>query len=915
MKPERWQQVENLFLSVLERQPAERTAFLDQACREDEELRREVETLLAYEEQARSFIESPAIDLAARALADDQNRITVGRSIGPYKILLLLGRGGMAEVYLARDTRLGRKVALKLLPVTFTRDEERVRRFRQEARAASALNHPNILTIHEIGELDGIHFIATEFIEGETLRQHLNRKKLGFDEVLEIAIQVASALAAAHEEGIVHRDIKPENIMLRPDGYVKVLDFGLAKLTEQQVSTDSEAPTMARVNTNPGIVMGTTYYMSPEQARGLGVDPRTDIFSFGVMLYEMVAGRLPFEGETSSHVVVSILEKEPLPLAHYRPETPSELERVITKALRKERAERYQTFKDLVADLKVIKQQLSSGAALLRSSGQRLIDNSPRPVTVTDKVTAHRTSGMEEMIDGIGQHRLALAALAVAVLALIGTGVYLLTGPSFALFVVAVLALIGTGVYLSKTSSKTIDSIAILPLANVGADPETEYLSDGITESLINNLSQLPNLKVMSCSSVFRYKGRDIDLQTAGRELKVKTVLVGRVVQRGNGLMISLELVDVRDNRQLWGEQYNRKLADILQLQTEISQEISEKLRLKLSGEEQKQLTRRYTENTEAYRLYLKGRYYLNKKTEEDLNRSIDCFQQAIKIDPNYALAYAGMADSYAFLGDVGITAVPSKKAFFEAKTIALKALQIDETLAEAHTSLGHIDMHNYEWSEAEREFKRTLKLNPNFAPGHQLYSYYLIFNKRTEESLKEMSRALELDPLSLGINSDLGEMFFLARQYDKAIEQLQKTLEMDPNRLTAHLKLGQVYQQKGMFNEAIAEFQKAKKLSSESIEALAFLGHTYAVSGKRDEALKMLTHLNELSKTKYVSPYNIALIHAGLDEKDQVFKWLEKGYEDHAEWMIFLSVDPRFDSLHTEPRFVGLVRRIGLAV
>ncbi|MDQ2920851.1 MAG: serine/threonine-protein kinase, partial [Acidobacteriota bacterium] len=630
MTPDRWQHIKRVLDDALERAPGERAGFLDEACAGDQSLRKEVESFIISNQQAGSFIESPAFELMAESLGDETDSMA-GQFFGPYQINARIGTGGMGEVYLAQDSRLGRKVALKMLPDYFTRDDERVRRFQQEARAASALNHPNIITIYEIGQIDSRHFIATEFIEGETLRQRMARTRMKIGEVLEVATQVAGALTAAHQAGIAHRDIKPGNIMLRPDGVVKVLDFGLAKLTEQK-GDDLEAATL--VNTKQGIVMGTAHYMSPEQARGQKIDARTDLFSLGAVLYEMVAGGVPFEGETMMDVLASILEKEPPPLTRHLPEAPKELQRIVIKALRKHVDGRYQTSKDMLADLKSLKEEMEFEAKLESSTAPDSIDrvaaaSSDRQAMVGPAQKLARQTGKissaEYLIGEIKRHRAVVAA------------------------VVAILVIAAAAIVYSSLAGRgeTIDSVAVLPFVNASSDENAEYLSDGITESIIYNLSQLPNLKVMSRSSVFRYKGKETDPQLVGRELSVRAVMTGRVIQRGDGLMISAELVDARDNRLLWGQQYNRKMTDILAVQGEISREISEKLRLRLTGEEQKRLTKGYTENAEAYQLYLKGRYYWNKRTEDGYKKGIEQFLRAIEKDPTYALAYTGLADCY----------------------------------------------------------------------------------------------------------------------------------------------------------------------------------------------------------------------------------------------------------------------------
>ena len=826
--------------------------------------------------------------------------IAAGTRLGRYEIRSHLGAGGMGEVYLAWDSKLERTIALKTLPAEVASDNQRMHRFTLEARAASALNHPNIITIHEIDQIDSTHFIATEFIDGMTLRASVANSRMKLDEVLDVAIQVASALAAAHVAGIVHRDIKPENIMLRRDGYVKVLDFGLAKLTEQHAS-GSEATTL--FDTATGVVIGTVTYMSPEQARGQSIDARTDIFSLGIVIYEMASGRTPFEGETANDLIASILKTEPPPLVQYSPEIPGELQRIVERALCKDREERYQTVKDLLIDLRTLKRELEfeaklrrsaqsstdSGTKATRSEGRETIESVRETRERGGEAASVRTlSSAEYLVSGIKRHRRGMIAVTLALS---------LAVASFTYF------------YFAK-SGKTIGSIAVLPFVNTSADPNTEYLSDGITDSLINSLSQLPGLRVMSRNSVFRYKGREIDAQAAGRELQVQAVLTGRVVQRGDTLSITAELVDTQDSSHIWGEQYNRKLTDIITVQEDIAREISERLRLRLSGEQKKRVTKRYTENTEAYQAYLKGRYFWNKRTGETLRKGVEHFQQAIEKDPGYALAFAGLADSYILLGVYNV--IPPNEAYPLAKAAAMKALEMDETLAEAHVSLASV-MGDFDWDRprAVREYTRAIELNPNYATAHQWYAELLSQMGRHEEAITQIKQARELDPLSLIINSVEGWLYYLARQPDQAIEQCRKVTEMDPNFSVVHVYLGRALALKGDYEQAITELQKALQLDEDSW-TLASLGHTYAIAGKREEALRLLNRLKELSTRRHVSPYHIAAIHAGLNEKEQAFEWLEKAYQQREQSLIFLKVDPLMDNLRSDSRYADLLRRVG---
>ncbi|HVS20230.1 MAG TPA: protein kinase, partial [Pyrinomonadaceae bacterium] len=815
--------------------------------------------------------------------------------------------------YLAQDTsELERTVAIKLLPAEVASDPKRMQRFVQEAKTVSALNHPNILTIYEFGQEGATRFIATEYVDGVTLREHMSARRMKLHEVLEIAMQIAAALDAAHEAKVVHRDIKPDNIMVRRrDHIVKVLDFGLAKPTEgsaaaERQAVDTEARTKVLVHTEPGLVMGTVSYMSPEQSQGSAhVDWRTDVWSLGVVLYEMVAGRVPFEGKDIHRQIIAIQEQEPPPLSRFAEGAPERLEEIVAKALAKDPNERYQTAKDLLIDLRNLKRRLEVDAEIERTVAPELraasTDGSQSTVAATvsgaaaataQASTAH-VSSAEYIVSGIKQHKLA----AVAALVVIAVGI------------------VGLTAYLhARNAEVAIESIAVLPFQNRSTEADTEYLSDGLAESLIYRLSQLPNLKVSPTSSVFRYKGKEIDPIKVGQELGVNAVLSGRIVQRGDNITISAELVDVRYNKLLWGEQYDRKMSDLLATQREIAREIVDKLKFKVSGEE-KGLAKHYTESNEAYQLYLKGRFYWNKRTEEGMQKSLEYFQQAIEKDPNFALAYSGLADTYDLLGaqDAGGTLAPND-ALPKAKIAALKAMALDETLAEPHVSLAHATyLYDRDWAAAEREFNRAIELNPNYPQAHHWYAIYLMWAGRSDQAVTEARRALELDPLSLPINMTLGWVLCIARQEDQGIEQLRKTVEMDPNFMVAHHRLGLGYEQKGMYSEAIAEFQKVYHLSGGKQIAVAALGHAYATSGKREDAQKAIAELRELSKQRYVSAALIAAIYAALGDKDQAFAWLDKADKDHDLVFSRLKVDPRFDSLRSDARFADFVKRVGL--
>lgn len=876
MTPERWQQIDDLLQAALERPEDERAGFLDGACNSDAELRHDVESLLRFHGQADNFLEKPPADLAAVLIAEKNPALPFARRINHYLLEHQIGHGGMGIVYLARDTRLGRLVALKLLQSRFTQDEDRVRRFQQEARAASALNHPNILTIHEVGQADDTYFIATEFVEGQTLRVLMRDGTLMLPQILDIMTQAAGALCAAHNAGIVHRDLKPENIMLRPDGYVKVLDFGLAKLNERSsaernYSTRVSSDGFTAVETNPGMVLGTVSYMSPEQARGQEMDERTDIFSLGVVLYEMVAGQEPFPGPTSYDVLAAVLHSEPQPLAQFNPQVPAELQRIINRALAKDREARYQRMTEFCAELKTLKQQLEQGVKLKPAAPTNPIG--PRTALLTAK-----------------RWRTAFVVLALLVL-------------SVAIYLIWVVPV---------KPSTTIQTVAVLPFKPLAAGQRDEVLEIGIADTLITRLSRLNQLSVAPIGAVRRYNALDQDPVAAGRELHVQAVLDGSIQRANDKIRITARLIKVADGKPLWTSQFDERWTDIFNVQDAIAQRFADDLQTKLSGAERNELTRNYTNDPEAYSLFLRGRYHWNTRTPDGMNKSLEYFQQAIARDKNYAQAYVGIADAYSTLGSYHIK--PAKETGPAAREAAEKALAIDPDLAEAHASLGKV-FTEYYWDgeRAEYEFKRAIALRPTYGNAHHWYSTLLASHLgRFDEGVREARRALELDQYSPVVSTQLGSVLYRARRYDESIVVLRQTLDLNPNYVTAYYFLGLCFLAQGQLTQARDFLQQGHALAPKSGDFIALLGYTAGLLGQIDETRRYQVELNELVRQRsYVSPFCNVILHKGLGEMDQVFKWLDIAYNERDPGMRGLKTDPLLDSLRSDTRFIDLIRRV----
>jgi serine/threonine-protein kinase len=821
--------------------------------------------------------------------------------LGRYEIRSLIGAGGMGEVYLAQDTSLNRRVALKVLPAEVASNQDRMRRFKQEATSAASLNHPNIAHIYEVGQSGDLNFIAMEYIDGTTLRGKIHREHEDLSKLLRVLQHVAEGLAKAHDAGIIHRDLKPENIMITSDGHAKVLDFGLAKLVEPPTTTDSvpsgEEPTILQQHSTPGLILGTMGYMSPEQAQGKtkGIDHRSDIFSFGCILFEAITGQRPFTG--TDHIeILNKLIREPAPLVStLNPDAPADLQRIVRRCLAKDPDERYQNIKDIAIELKEVRRDMldsgiessvplissaSSEAQTIRMESQRATAESSTPSTHASFI-----------VDGLKRHKTA---------AILGALLILIAATAF-----------GIRSYLHARSTEVaVESIAVIPFVNQNKDPDDEWISDGLTESIINNLTQLPNLKVIARSSVFRYKGTDPF--AVGQKLGVRAVLTGRITQRGDTMLISAELIDIRDNKQLWGEQYERRLADMLSVQREIAREITNNLRPTLSGVEQSRMNKQMTANSEAYELYLKGRFYWNKRTPSDLQKAISFFEQAVEKDPNYAMAYTGVADSYALL--TAYTTESPRQLMPKAKEAALKALALDDNLAEAHASLGQITAYyDYDFTTAEREYRRAIELNPNYAPAHQWLAEHLAAMRRNDEALDEIRRALELDPVSVIMNRIYADILVDGRKYDEAIRQYQRAIDLDPNFPTSHYFLGRAYEAKGMYDDAVKSYTRSAELGAVLKDVLVKTNDVYKKSGWKAYVQFNLDQLVVNAPQRRFSPFVIATFYAKLGQDDEALRWLEKGYEERDFRMTLVSVAFEFDRLRSDPRFRELVRRMGL--
>ncbi len=910
MTPERWHHIKEVYYGALDLPPDSRSSFIDSACAGDETARQEVSQLISAFEETGEFLAAPAFEVAARSLAYSQpEKLVEGQIISHYSVIRSLGAGGMGEVYLAEDTRLRRRVALKLLPASFTSETERVRRFEREAHAASSLNHPNVCTIHEVAETDeGRRYIAMEYVEGVTLRRHMQSRRMEFTEVLDVASQIGCGLAAAHAVGVVHRDVKPENVMLRPDGIVKILDFGLAKLTQQEPIADSAMPTRPRVQTDTGVVMGTALYMSPEQARGLPVDERTDIWSLGVVLYEMASGRAPFEGETPSHVIVSILESEPPPLSRDAG-IPAELQRVVAKALRKNRGERYQTARDLTLDLKSLKQELDVEARLkrvpqsdaswkesgARSDGLGVLAASRQPAAPTGHVIPARLTGsVEHLVGKIRRHKtFAGAALLTLLVGAIG------------------LTYFGVNRNEANSGARAKKSIAVLPLKPISASSRDEIYEIGIADSLIYRLSAVKGLVVRPLSATRKYTDVAQDPLAAGKEQQSDYVLASNYQLASGKIRVTAQLFNVSSGQVEQTYKSEKDAGDTFAMQDAIAGEVGDLLLARFATTSSSPTTTHGTTNEEAYRLYLQGMYLVEKERLADAKRAVELFDQALSLDPNYAKAWAGKARAHCSYAHFGGSSPDAE--FANAKPALERALALDANLPEAYGVLATI-RNDYDWdfAEAERDFLRGIELAPNSDTLHRWYANRLAGWGRSEEAIARIKIAIDLNPNSVFHQIMYGRTLYFARRYDNAITQLRRVVEMDSANPGVYNFLWRSYHMKGDYPQAYESFMRFQQSIGTKEEMLKRYGTAYAKGGWQ-AVLLMYLEIVQANDANGSAAYNKATLAALLGQREQAFRYLDDAVKKRSIGISVIGGDPGLDSLRGDSRFAELVRHVEL--
>ncbi len=870
MQEERWRKIEEVFAQAVALPLNERKHFVEDLCSADENLCQEILELLREDEENTEFLSEPVFAEVLKVISKDFTRL-IGKTFNSrYKLLEFIGRGGMGAVFLAEDAQLKRRPALKIIDSAIFGQTENIRRFEREAISASKISHPNVAHIYEFGQDENYYFLAMEYVAGKTLRELIEEKSLDTKRTFKIIRQIAEAIAAAHSQNVIHRDIKPENIIITENDLVKVLDFGLAKPSEKNETEENISLLDASfLDTTPGILFGTPAYMSPEQVRELVADKRTDLWSLGVVFYELLTGKRPFEGETRNDKIAAILKSDPEKIAVENADISTAAEKIIFKLLEKDRDRRFQTIGEFLT-------------ALDKINFENLKKNFTYP----------------NLSSFVRQNKFPASVIFLAILLITSGSIYKYSA--------------GNIHEVTDTENRQIRSVAVLPFVSESGDSENEYLSDGLTELFINRLSQLPDLTVKARNSVFQYKGKQLNTQSVGSELAVQAILLGRISRRNDELKLNLELVDCRTGNQIWGEQYNYKTNALIRFQSEIVQDVANKLRSRLSNKDEQKINKIYTQNAEAYLDFLRGRFYWNKRTAKDLQKSVEYYEKAVALDPNFALAYAGLADSYVLFS--GYAVGTPQESFPKAKQAAQTAIRLDDSLAEAHTSLSYV-LFNYDWDfeASEKEIRRAIELNPNYSTAFHWYgNANLLALGKLDESIESVRRAHELDPLSLIINADLATAYLYAGQYEKAVEQYKKTIELDENFAYAHSYLGRTYMMMREYESAAKEYEKAFALSRDPRVIMLFACN-YSKMGKPDEALKKIEELKIISQEKYVSPYYFALAYTSLGDKNKAFEWLEKAFAAREGRMTLIKADPLLDNLHSDARFKDLLKRVGL--